>query len=203
MPGFLGPLSLGLDAIGGITKLITGLHQNHLANQINPIWNQYQISPFEKQELGTAQQLYNGRMPGAAAEEQNIGASQANYLNNVDRNATDSGQALALGGLSQGQSNQAYSNLQTKELQSKNDFLNNLNTAYQGMIGEGNKVYQSQLEKYQSDVAAKTALRGAGAQNFNSALNDLGSTAFLGNYENNNPNNVTNNTRTGQSMQAY
>jgi hypothetical protein len=177
---FLG-VSLGIGAIGAGAKIFTGLHQNQLANQINPVFQQYQTSPFAKQQLGIANQLFNGRMAGAASEEQNIAGSQAQYLNNVNRNATDSGQALALGGLSQGQSNQAYNQLGIREAQNKYGLLDNLNAAYQSMIGEGNKVYQSGFDKYLSDVESKSALRNAGAQNTFSGLNDLGSSAFLAN----------------------
>jgi hypothetical protein len=120
-------------------------------------------------------------MPGAAEEEQGILNSQGNYLENVNKNATDSGQALALGGLSQGMTNDALDKLGIRELQSKTSFLDNLNNAYQTMIGEGNKEYQSKEQKYLSDVEAKTALRNAGAQNLNSAFNDLSSSAFMGN----------------------
>ena len=177
---FLG-VSVGLGVVGAGTKIASALHQNHLANQIQPDWQQYTTSPYAKQQLGIAQQLFNGRMPGAAEEEQGILNSQGNYLENVNRNATDSGQALALGGLSQGMTNDALDKLGIRELQSKTSFLDNLNNAYQTMIGEGNKEYQSKEQKYLSDVEAKTALRNAGAQNLNSAFNDLSSSAFMGN----------------------
>jgi hypothetical protein len=168
--GIAGGLLCGLADIG---KLIFGAHQNHLANQIHPIFNQYQTSPYAKQQLGVANQLFNGRMAGAGALEQNIGASQANYLNNAQRNATDSSQLLSLAGLSQGQSNNAYQDLQTKEQQNKYNMLDNLNHAYNVMINEGDKTYQSMLEKYQMDTQQQQQLRGASAQNMFGALGDL------------------------------
>lgn len=174
-------VSVGLGVVGAGSKIISGIHQNHLANQIHPDYQAYQTSPYAKQQLGLAQQLFNGRMPGASQEEQNILGSQGNYLSDINRNATDSSQALALGGLSQGVTNNAFGNLQTKELQSKMGFLDNLNAAYQSMINEGNKAYQSSFDKYQSDVNAKSALRNAGAQNVNSGFSDLGSSAFMAN----------------------
>lgn len=158
------------DAIG---KAIFGLHQNKLANQIHPEYHPYQTSPYAKQELGLAQQLFNGRMFGASNLEQNIFANQANYLNNVNRNATDSSQALALGGLAQGQTNNALQNLQTQEAQNKYDLLGNLNKAYQTMIGEGDKVYQDQLQKYQIDTQQQAGLRNAAWQNIFSGISDF------------------------------
>jgi hypothetical protein len=177
---FLG-VSVGLGVLGAGEKIYSGIHQSHLANQIHPDWQQYQTSPYAKQQLGIAQQLFNGRMPGAAQEEQNILTSQNNFVNNAQRNATDSSQLLALGGLAQGGTNNALGELGIQEARSKLGFLDNLNSAYQSMINEGNKVYQSANEKYLSDVAAKTALRNAGAQNTNSGFNDLGSNAFMAN----------------------
>jgi hypothetical protein len=174
-------VSVGLGVVGAGSKIISGIHQNHLANQIHPDWQQYQTSPYAKQQLGIAQQLFNGRMPGAAQEEQNILTSQNNFVNNAQRNATDSSQLLALGGLSQGGTNNALEQLGIQEARSKMGFLDNLNNAYQAMINEGNKVYQSQADKYQSDVNARSALRNSGAQNVNSAFNDLGSSAFMAN----------------------
>jgi hypothetical protein len=174
-------ISVGLGVVGAGSKIISGIHQNHLANQIHPDWQQYQTSPYAKQQLGIAQQLFNGRMPGAAQEEQNILTSQNNFVNNAQRNATDSSQLLALGGLAQGGTNNALGELGIQEARSKLGFLDNLNSAYQSMINEGNKVYQSANEKYLSDVEAKTALRNAGAQNTNSGINDLGSSAFMAN----------------------
>ncbi len=178
---FLG-ISVGVGVLGAGSKIFSSIKQNHAANQIHPDWQQYQTNPFAKQQLGIAQQLFNGRMPGAAAEEQNILSSQGNFLNNVNQNATDSSQALALGGLSQGVTNNAFNQLGIDESKSKMGFLDNLNEAYRSMIGEGNKVYQSQADKYASDVNAKTSLRNAGAQNMSSAFNDLSSDAFMANY---------------------
>ena len=172
----MNPLGILGGVLGGaadIGKFIFGLHQNHLANQIHPVFNQYQSSPYAKQQLGVAQQLYGGRMAGAGALEQNIGASQANYINNAQRNATDSAQLLSLAGQSQGQSNNAYQDLQTKEQQNKYNMLDNLNHAYNVMINEGDKTYQSMLDKYQMDIQQQQGLRNGGAQNMFGALGDL------------------------------
>ena len=164
-----------LSGIGAIGKAIFGIGQNHKANQIHPEWHQYETSPYAKQQLGLAQQLFNGRMAGAGNLENNIAASQANFTNSIDRNATDSAQALALASAGQATANQGYNDLQTKELQNKYGLLNNLNAGYDAMTAEGDKVYQSQLAKYQMDKAEQAGLRNAGWQNIFGGINDASS----------------------------
>ena len=176
----LGLLGAGIGAIGEIGKIFSGIHQNHLANQINPQYTPYETSPYAQKQLGLAQQLYSGRMFGAGDLEKNILSGQASTLNNINRNATDSSQALALGQLSQGQTNQAFNQLQTQEAQNKYNLLGNLNTAYGAMTHEADKVYEDKLQKYQMDVAEKNALRGAGLNNIFSGIGNLATGAVQG-----------------------
>lgn len=179
----LSPLSwvgMGLGAVGGISKLLFGSKQNKLADQIHPYFQAYQASPYAQQQLGAAQNAYNGRMGGAASLQQNIGQSQANTIANIDRNATDSATALALAGGAQGVADQSYNNLQTKEAQNKYNLLQNLNDAYATNIREGDKVNQSLFNKFQIDTQTQNALRGAGAQNAFGGIGDLASLGILG-----------------------
>ena len=168
-------LEMGIPIFG---KLFGAMKQEKLANAINPQDVTYQTNPYAKQSLGSVQNLMNGRMVGAGSAERNIAASQANQLANVSRNATDASTALALGAAAQGQANDAYENLQAKEGQQKYGLLDNLQAAYKTMIGEGDKVYQDQLRKYQNDVQAKGALRNAAWQNYAGFGNDLTSAAL-------------------------
>src|SRR5205085_1584394 len=96
-------------------------------------------NPIAGQRLGLAQTLLNARMPGAAAAERNIYGSQANTMAQVNRNATDSSQVLALAGAAQGQTNQAFSNLETQEAQDYQRRYSNLGfgMAGMGMFGGG------------------------------------------------------------------
>lgn len=167
-----------MGLLSDVYGIFTGISQNKQANAINPEYHAYETSPYAKSQLGIAQQMFNGRLPGAAQEEQNIAASQANYGNQVNRNATDSSQALALNALAQGQSNNAYGNLQQKESQYKSSMLGNLNAGYQAMTNEGDKIYQDQLQKYYSDMQQKMYYKNAANQNIFGALNDLGGSAF-------------------------
>lgn len=129
----------------------------------------YQSNPLAAQQLAMAQNLYNGRMEGAASQERNIYQNQANTFNAVNKNATDSSQALALAGASQGQSNQAFAGLRQQEAQNKYGMLQNLNQAYAGMIGEGDKVYNDKIRRY-GDLAQ---IRGMQRQNKTNAVNGI------------------------------
>jgi hypothetical protein len=163
---------------GGIGKFASGVQQVKESKKINPIFNQYKSSPFAKQQLGIAQNMFNGRMAGAGGLERNLQSSQASQMANAGRNATDSSQLLALGGASQGLTNDALGDLQIREAQNKQAMLQNLNQAYETNIGEGNKEYDSMLEKYKMDSQRKDALRSSGAQNKYGALSDMASLGF-------------------------
>lgn len=180
MPLPLLGIGAGLGIASSIGKFISGGKQVKESKKINPVFNQYQANPFAKQQLGIAQQLFGGRMAGAPELERNLFSSQANFMGNVGRNATDSSQALALGAASQGQTNEALSELQTKEAQNKFAMLQNLNQAYGTNIREGDKEYDSMRYKFEQDAARKDALRGAGEQNKFGAVSDLASMAFIG-----------------------
>ena len=182
----MNPFGIAGAALGGIAdigKLIFGLHQNHLANQIHPFFQQYVTSPYAKDQLGDALNAYNGRIAGAADLANNIYAAGANNYANTARNATDSGQALALGMLNQGQQNDAFTNLGIQEAQNKYQLLNNLNSAYGVMRDEGDKVYQSMLQKYMMDTQQQQQLRNSASQNIFGAASDLSGGAIqFGNY---------------------
>lgn len=168
-------IGAGIGVANAIGRWFTGKKQKKLANQINPVFNQYQASPYAGQRLGLAKQLYAGRMFGAPQLERNIFSNQANTLNNVNKVATDASQALAYGAAAQGQTDDSLTNLQTAEAQNKYQMLGNLNSAYDTMIGEGDKEYNSMLQKYQSDVTQKNDLMQAGMLNKYGAGSDLAS----------------------------
>lgn len=175
MPLPLMAIGAGLGAISSIGKFIFGNKQRKEGKKINPIFNQYQASPYAKQQLGIAQQMFNGRMAGAAGLERNIFSNQATQLNRLAQNSTDPTQLLSLGAQSQGQTNQALQQLAIQEAMNKQAMLGNLNQAYGANIQEGDKVYNSMLQKFQMDTAQKNALLGGGASNMFGALGDLSS----------------------------
>lgn len=171
-----GLLSLGF---GVAAKGILGAVQNNKASQVHPQYQPYLPSPYAKTALATAQQLFNGRMAGAPAEEQNIQAGQAQQMGQVARNATDGSQALAADAATQGSTNSAFRQLQTQEDQNKYQLLNNLNMGNAGMTAEGDKQYQSDMQKYQMDVNQQNALRQAGISNMYGAATDVGQLPML------------------------
>lgn len=160
---------LGLGLIGGIGSIFGNAKSNRELNKLLKQDPTYKANPIAGQQLGLAQTLLNARMPGAAAAERNIYGAQANTMAQVNRNATDSSQVLALAGASQGQANQAFSNLGQQEAQDYQRRYGNLVGAQQGMINEGDKVYQDQVRRFQ-DLAS---IRGAQNQNRQNTWNSI------------------------------
>ncbi len=169
-------IGLGLGTVGAIGGLISSFGNNSKLDKLYRQDPTYAANPIAAQRMGLAQNLLNSRMPGATAMERNIYGNQANQLANINRNATDGSQALALGAASQGQTNQAFQNLATQEQQDYYNRLQNYTGAQQGMIQEGDKVYQDQLRRY-GDLSAIT---GAKIQNTANAWKSLSSLGFGG-----------------------
>lgn len=166
------PLSLGglaLGVIGGIGSLF-GAHKAN--KQLEALLKQnpsYQANPIAGQRLGFAQSLLNARMPGAAAITQNILGNQQNQVENINRNATDSTQALALQGGIAGQTNQALTNAGLQENEDYYKRLDFLNSAQEGSIREGDKVFQDKVRSFEDTAKIK----GAEIQNRQGAWNSL------------------------------
>ena len=158
-----------MAGIGGLGSIANSFGANSQLSALQGQDPTYQASQYAGQRLGLAQTLLNARMPGATAMERNIYGNQANQLSNVNRNATDSSQALALGAAAQGQTNQAFQGLATQEQQDYYNRLQNVTGAQQGMITEGDKVYQDKVRRF-DDLAAIT---GAKIQNTGQAFNSL------------------------------
>lgn len=138
----------------------------------------YQESEYSKSRLGLAQQLINSRAPGAAAEERNIYNTQANRMGQLQRNATDSSQLLALGSTSQGETNQAFGQLGISEAQDYYRRLENLNQANEGMTQEHHASFDDSVRRWQDEgniYMARNAIRQQQGQN----LTNLGS-MFMG-----------------------
>ena len=166
-----GAITSGLGALG---KIFAGAKQNKLANQINPFFQQYQKNPLAQENLAVNKNMFYGRMPGAQKAESNILQSQSNLFSNAQRGATDASQLLAVGSGLQGGTNEAFSNLAAAEGQSKAALLPSLGQAYRGAISEGDKAYESMLQKYQIDRQDKAALRESGMQNIFGGVGDIG-----------------------------
>lgn len=161
-------IAVGVAVVGAGVKIYTGLHQAHLAKQIHPTTNAQTDNPYLNAQLGTAKQLFNSQMPGTADEMKGIANAQGNFNANVQRNATDSSQALALASLGQGGANNAYQNLGQQEGAWKMGLLGNLSNAY-------GAAYGSVLDKYRTETAQQQGLRQGSMQNIYGGINDLSS----------------------------
>lgn len=164
---------LGLGVIGGIGNLFGNRKANRRLEDLIKQNPQYQANPLAKQQLGLAQTLLNARMPGAASAERNIYQNQANMMGQVNRNATDASQALALAAAGQGQANQAFGNLATQEAQDYQRRYGNLTNAQATQINEDDKVYQDKVRRFQ-DLAQIRGAQNANRQNAWSSLSNLG-----------------------------
>lgn len=154
-------VGLGVTGIGLVGKSIARHKANKQLSQLQTQDPTYTANPLVGQQFDLAKQLFYGRMAGAPQEERNIFTNNANFNAQVGRNASDGSQALALAAAGQGQSDQAFSNLQLKEQQNKYSLLGNLNNAYGEMIGEGDKVFADQTRKFGN----KVQIQGAKSQN--------------------------------------
>lgn len=143
------------------------------ADAINPVYTPYNINPLANLRLGAAQLNLNGQMAGAQEAKNNIATNQANTIGAAGRAATDPNQLLSIIGAAQGQSNTAYGGLATQEAQDYYSKLNNLTQAQQGVISEGDKVYQDRMNKYNIDQQRKDEYNKAADANDAAFGNDI------------------------------
>jgi hypothetical protein len=167
-------IGLGIGLIGGVGKMIARSKANKDLKKLMGQDPVYSENPLARQRLGLAQTLLNARMPGSAAAERNIYQNQANYMGQVGRNATDASQVLALAGAAQGQSNQAFGELAQAEAQDYQRRYNNLEGAQEGVIREGDKVFQDQTRRFEN----KVGMQGQINQNRQNSWGELSQMGF-------------------------
>ncbi|TWI81184.1 hypothetical protein IQ13_2200 [Lacibacter cauensis] len=154
----------GKHAASAIRQNALSKNQQEQANAINPIDPTYQTSPFAQEQLDTARQSLNARMPGAATQENNLYRSQANSMMNLAR-AANPQQLIAAAGAVQNNTENALNNLAVQEAQYRTSMLGNLNNALQVMTGENDKIYGDQLRKFDRDFNYKQGLLNSAEQN--------------------------------------
>ena len=179
------PLPLILGAAGALAKTGLGAYQQILANKINPQRTDYTGSQSVKDQLATVKQMYGSRGAGFSAAQDKIAQAQANTLASGSRNATDSASLLALAQGSQNQSDNALVDLGVRESQAKVGLLDNLQAAYDKMTQDDRLIHQDKLAKYQEDMQAKAALRGAAMQNMFGGIGDAASLSAQNDQMNN------------------
>jgi hypothetical protein len=174
-----------LGGVGAVGKTISGFSQMKQANQIKPVWAEYEKNKLADQNLGAVQNLFYGKNRAFTQAEANIRQAQSDQMANAQRNATDSATLLATGAGAAGNANLAFSNLAGKESEEQAGVLDNLSRAYGMSIAEGDKVQANKLMKYQLDSQAQAALRESGMNNIFGGVSDLaGGIMQYGNYKN-------------------
>ena len=155
------------------------------ANQIKPIFAEYEKNKLADQNLGATQNLFYGKNRAFTQAEANIRQAQSDQMSSAQRNATDSATLLATGAGAAGNANQAFSNLAGQEAQQQVGVLDNLSRAYAMSINEGDKVQANKMMKFQIDAQAQAALRESGMNNIFGGVGDLaGGIMQYGNYKN-------------------
>lgn len=167
----------GSSVARGIQQKALSKNQAEEAAKINPVDPTYQESPYAKENLDNARNLYNGRMAGATNAEANINANQANSFFNLSRAAGNPQQLMAAAGALQSNSNNALNNLAAQEAQYKNSMFGNLNNALEGMTLEQGKVYNDNLRKFDRDFALKQNLLNSSQQNNANSTQSFGNAA--------------------------
>lgn len=150
MIGGISSTAMGL--VGTLFNSIAGIKADKKLSSLIKEDPTYTSSPYAANTLGMAQTILNGRMAGAQSRERNIYGAQANTVSNINRNATDSSQALALAAGAQGRADDSFDNLQIQEGQDYYNKLNNLNNANAGMTAEHDKIEDDKVRRWQDQV---------------------------------------------------
>lgn len=174
VPGIGTLIGAGVGVLGSIGKMLSRSKANKDMRGLISRNPAYQENPLAQQRLSLAQTMLNARMPGSLQAERNIYGSQANQLANVNRNAMDASQALAMGAAAQGATNDAFTNLGMQEAGDYQRRYGNLVNAQEGVINEGDKVYQDQVRRYGDE----TQLRGGIAANRANTWGDVSNLGF-------------------------
>ena len=171
------PLGGALTIAGAATGLVGGIGGIFAAKKANRELAQLMKSqPTDvgaQQRLGLSQQLFNARMPGAAAAERNIATSAAGTMAGASRAASSGAQLLAMGGATQGQVGEAYNQLAQQEAA-------NRELQYQKMAEAQQSIYADQVRKFQERVQAQGAMAANRANMWQSIGNLGGQIAGMG-----------------------
>lgn len=154
----------------GIMQNSLSRNQREAAAKINPIDVEYKESPYAKEQLATARNFMNGRMPGSQQAEANTFRNQSNTMMNLARAAGSPQQLLASAGALQGNTNNALNNLAVQEAQFRNGMLSNFNNALGVMTNEGDKMYADKTNRFNRLNNEKQNLLNASQQNFAGSL---------------------------------
>ena len=172
MGSMIGGISgMAMNTVGTIFGAVAGMKADKKLSKLlneNPSYTQ---SPYAKERYDLAKTLLNSRMAGSATMERGIQSAAGNAYGNIQRNTTDSSQALAMMAGIQGQAGEQSTNLGRLEGQDYQQKLANLSGAQEGMTVEHKDMFDDTLRRWQDRVnvtMAQNALRQQGAKNINS-----------------------------------
>lgn len=175
---FLNPIGIGLGIVGSIGKLLGNGKANRELRELQASDPNYATSAagiannkIASGRLALAQTLLNSRMPGSQSVERNIYGTAANSISQINRNATDSATALALGSGVQSQENAAFDKLGLDEANDYQRRYGNYTGAQEGMINEGDKVFQDETRRWQDKVQIGGAINQNRQNNWGSISN--------------------------------
>lgn len=157
-----------IAGVSAIAKMAHGIHQNNLAKKV--VVPDANYADTGNKQLAT--QMFNAEMPGAEEARRNIQSNNANTMQAVGRNATDSSQALGVDAGAQAQTDQSFQNLALQEGQYKFNMLNNLQ-------GVNDKDYQDKVRMQNLKLQEKGSLRGAATANIGAGMNEITAASSL------------------------
>lgn len=170
-------MPLPLLALGGLVTGLVGAigqaSQRKKSNaQLEKLIGQdpsYTANPIAAKRAALAKSLLFARMPGAASVERNIYGNTANQVGNIQKNATDASQAIAAASGAFAQGDQAFNQLGINEAQDFQRRYGNYDAAQEGVIREGDKVYNDQVRRFGDLVN----IRGAQQENKSNLWKDI------------------------------
>lgn len=137
-------------------------------------WEDYQISEQAKSMLGEAQARRGAQMPGMGiAQAQQLG-TQANLLGAASRQGTSGSNFMALAAALGGQAQQGALNLAQQQAQFNLQGQNELNQARGVMMGEEQRQFQNQLNRFQYYDQLSQQAQQARMQNIMQGVSSIG-----------------------------
>ena len=165
-----GVSGMAMNTVGTIFGAVAGMKADKKLSKLlneNPSYTQ---SPYAKERYDLAKTLLNSRMAGSATMERGIQSAAGNAYGNIQRNTTDSSQALAMMAGIQGQAGDQSVRLGQLEGEDYYKKFGNLTGAQEAMTVEHKDMFDDTLRRWQDRVnvtMAQNAMRQQGAKNIN------------------------------------
>jgi len=172
MGSMIGGISgMAMNTVGTIFGAVAGMKADKKLDKLLEQDPTYTSSPYAAERYQLAKTLLNSRMAGAATMERGISGAAGNAYGNIQRNTTDSSQALAMMAGIQGQAGDQSARLGQLEGEDYYKKLGNLTGAQEGMTQEHQNLFDDSVRRWQDKVnvaQAQYAMRKQGAKDINS-----------------------------------